>query len=156
MDGIPRPTWQPRGMDDASVRFEIFRTFAERGGPPRPDELAAWAGGEVGARAALQRLHDAHAIVLDESGSIRMALPFSAVPTPHRVVANDRTWWANCAWDALAIPAALGIDARIEATWLDTGEPIDLSIANRRLSSTGGFVHFVVPARHWWDDIVET
>ena len=35
--------------------------------------------------------------------------------TDYRVSSGGRTWWANCAWDALAIPAALTVDARIEA-----------------------------------------
>ncbi len=85
-----------------------------------------------------------------------MALPFSAVPTDYRVVADDREWWANCAWDSLAIPAVLRIDATIDARWHDTGEPIELAVAGGTLTSTGGFIHFAIPARQWWDDIVET
>ena len=97
-----------------------------------------------------------HLVVLDDVGEIRMALPFAATDTGHRVKGDNRTWWANCAWDSLAIPVALGIDAQIEATWLDTGDPVDLVVRNGRLSSTEGFVHFAIPAARWWDDIVET
>ena len=71
--------------------------------------------------------------------------------------AGDRRWFANCAWDALAIPAALGTDAEIDAPWLDGGSPVDLRIVDGRLEGdTDACVHFVVPARHWWDDIVHT
>ncbi len=141
---------------DAALRFQIYRTFAAEGRAPTPAELAAWSGSDTAAHAALRRLHQAHAIVLDDAGEIRMALPFSAVPTQHRVVSGDRSWWANCAWDSLAIPAALGIDATIEATWLDTGEPVELAVVAGELNHTDGFVHFAIAARHWWDDIGET
>ena len=43
-----------------------------------------------------------------------MANPFSAVPTPYRVQADGRSWFANCAWDAFGICAALHVDGRIE------------------------------------------
>ena len=106
----------------------------------------------------LQRLDDRRYIVLGGDGEIAMALPFAARPTGHRVVAGTRRWWANCAWDALAIPAALATDAAIEARWLDDDEPVDLRIANGQPvgDAVDGLIHFTIPARHWWDDIVET
>ena len=63
----------------------------------------------------MERLDRAHALVLDaDTGAIRMANPFSAVPTPHRVHADGRRWHANCAWDAFGICAALQVDGRVE------------------------------------------
>ncbi len=143
-------------MNDAALRHRIYRHFADTGDAPTLPTLAQWVGGEDETRHALCRLHDAHAVVLDERGAIRMALPFSAMPTAHEVVAADRSWYANCAWDSLAITAALDIDAAIEAEWFDTAEPVDLAVSDGRLSHTDGFIHFAIPARHWWDDIVET
>lgn len=143
-------------MDDLEFRYSIYQHFASHGGAPADEDMAAWMDGREAAAAALWRLHEAHAIVLDADGSIRMALPFSAIPTTHRVISADRSWWANCAWDALAVPVALGIDASIEATWLDTGEPVDLSVADGDLSHHDGYVHFRLPANRWWDDVIET
>jgi len=154
--------WRPwrrlasRRMDLDDLRYAIYDRFAVAGRPPEPLEISRWTGSAAAAATALQRLHDAHAIVLAGDGTIRMALPFSAVPTGHRVIADDRTWWANCAWDTLAIPAALECDAAIEATWLDTGGPVELAVVGGELNHTDGFVHFSIPARRWWDDIVET
>lgn len=97
-------------------------------------------------------------IVLGTDGQIAMALPFAAEPSGHRVSNDTGSWWANCAWDSLAIPAAFEQDATIEATWLDTGDAVDLAVHDGALIGTGvgGFIHFSVPARNWWDDIVET
>lgn len=143
-------------MDDRRLRYEIYRTFALTGRSPTQGQLAEWAGGVDESRSAVQRLHDAHAVVLDGGGEIRMALPFSAVETDHVVRSGSLRWWANCAWDALAIPVALSIDAEIDADWLDSGRPAELAVVGGELTSTDGFVHFQIPARRWWDDIVET
>ena len=141
---------------DWSLRRSIYAGLASTGAVPDAAELAGVVGGRDLDR-RLQRLHDAHQVVLDRDGSIRMALPFSAVPTDHVVRAGDRRWFANCAWDSLAIPAAIGVDAEIDAPWLGDGGRVDLRIVDGELAGeTDASVHFVVPARRWWDDIVET
>ena len=114
--------------------------------------LEGW-GADV---AALDRLHDAHAIVVD-SGSIRMAIPFSAVATDHVVRDDEGTqWWGNCAWDARAIPVVVGCDATIESVWSDTGDPVEMAVSDGDLEAPPGVVHWAVPAARWWDDIVFT
>ena len=58
-----------------------------------------------------------------------MALPFAARATPFAVHVGDRRWWANCAWDAYAIPAALGAeDAVIDTECPDCGEVMRLEV----------------------------
>jgi hypothetical protein len=107
---------------------------------------------------AYRRLHDAHALVLHPgSTTIRMLNPFSAVETPHRVEAGGRSWFANCAWDALGIPAALHADGVVESACPDCGEQVELEVRGGGLVRGADLlVHFVVPARHWWDDIAFT
>ena len=141
---------------DVTVRREIYSVLAATGHAPSHGAIVELVGDTEEAGRVLRRLHEAHALVVDDTGEILMALPFAARPTQHRVLADSRSWWANCAWDSLAIPAALGIDARIEAAWLDTGEPVQLAIDDGQLNRTDGFIHFTIPAHHWWDDIVET
>ena len=141
---------------DLRIRNEIYSSFVRSGSAPSPAETAAALGlaaGEV--EAAQQRLHDAHALVLQPDGrSIRMLNPFSAVETGHRVEAGGRAWYANCAWDALGIPAALSMDGRIESSCPDCGEPLELEVRDGQLVRGAELlVHFVVPARRWWDDI---
>ena len=141
-----------------ALRALIYRTTFETGEVPTREALSHTAGADLDAQ--LERLHDAHMIVLDDrphrTGEIRMALPFAAEPTDFRVTANGRGWWANCAWDSLAVVAAIHQDATIESRWADTGEPLVLNITNQQLSSTEGSIYFRIPAARWWDDIVET
>ena len=62
-----------------------------------------------------------------------MLNPFSAVETPHRVESGGRTWFANCAWDALGIPAALHADGRVESRCPDCGEALELEVRDGAL-----------------------
>jgi hypothetical protein len=111
----------------------------------------------VAVREAWRRLRDAHALVLEAgTGEIRMANPFSAVPTPHRVHAAGRWWYANCAWDAFGICAALGVDGRIESACPDCGEPLAIAVTDGRPDDETLVFHCLVPAARWWEDIVFT
>ena len=85
-------------MDDHDrwIRNLVYRRFVELGRAPTLAELTDDLGGD--AEPALQRLHGAHVLVLEpDRAEIRMANPFSAVPTPHRVEAGGRWWYGNCA-----------------------------------------------------------
>ena len=89
------------------------------------------------------------------TGEIRMANPFSAVPTPYRVLADDRWWYANCAWDAFGICAALHVDGLIETSCPDCAEEIAFA-RQRRPDDESLLFHCLVPRGRWWDDIVFT
>ena len=141
---------------DLRIRNHLYASFVRTGRVASIRETAGALGLEPGdVAAALRRLHDAHAIVLQPDGTeLRMLNPFSAVATPHRVDAGGRSWFANCAWDALGIPAALHADGQIDSTCPDCGEPLRLEVRGGELVEGAELlVHFVVPARHWWDDI---
>ena len=98
------------------LRNLTYAVFVELGRAPTSDEVAHAAGLSSAEVEAMWRdLHRAHALVLNPATTeIRMANPFSAVPTAYRVQAAGRWWYANCAWDALGICAALRVDGRIE------------------------------------------
>jgi hypothetical protein len=134
---------------DLGVRNRTYRLLVELGRAPEPAEV----GDPAEVVAAWRRLHDRHALVLGESGSIRMANPFSAVSTPHRVAAAGREWYANCAWDAFGICAALHADGRIETTCPDCGEPIPVEVRDGRPDDYTPVFRCLVPASRWWDDI---
>jgi hypothetical protein len=131
--------------EDIELRNLTYAAFVSLGRAPSPDQL----GPRDEVLAGWRRLHDAHALVLDGE-AIRMANPFSAVPTPYRVLAADRWWYGNCAWDAFGICAALGTDGRIEH------RDIVVEVRDRRPDDESLFFHCLVPAAHWWDDIVYT
>jgi len=139
---------------DSELRNATSRRFVELGRAPTAQETAATTQrSEADVRAAWSRLHAGHALVLDEAGDIRMANPFSAVPTPFRVEAAGRRWYANCAWDAFGIGAALHVDSIIDTECADCREPIRLHVRDGRPDDTDLVFHVLVPATSWWQDI---
>jgi hypothetical protein len=135
---------------DLALRGRVYGLFVELGRAPTLDELG---GDEDG----LQRLHEAHAVVLEaDRPAIRMASPFSAVETPYRVQAGGRWWYANCVWDAFGIPAAMGVDGHVSTSCPDCGERLEVDVVAQRPVPDDLVAHLLVPARHWWDDIVFT
>jgi hypothetical protein len=142
-----------------ALRNLTYAMFVELGRAPTSAEVADRA--EV-APAEVEGswidLHAAHALVLNPATcEIRMANPFSAVPTAYRVLAAERWWYANCAWDAFGICAALGADGRIETSCPDCGESIALDVRDQSPPDDQRLLfHCLVPAAQWWDDIVYT
>ena len=143
---------------DVALRISTYAMFVELGRAPTASDLAERLDRDRNdVLAGWRRLHEAHALVLDQhTDEIRMANPFSAVPTAYRVHADGRSWFANCAWDAFGIPAALHVDGHIETSCPYCAEPIAVEVNERRPSDEGLVFHCLVPAGHWWDDIVFT
>ena len=97
---------------DLDVRRHVYSSFARDGRPPTSAETATALGvDQADVDSSYRRLHDAHALVLHPGTTeVWMANPFSAIETPHVVESGGRSWYGNCAWDGLAIPAALHAD----------------------------------------------
>ncbi len=139
---------------DIDLRNATYRRFVELGRAPSPAEMAAQTGAtEATVREGWQRLHDLHALVLDDAGEIRMANPFASQPTPFRVEAAGRSWFANCAWDAFGIGAALRSDSTIHTECSDCHDPVDVVVRDGLPDDTDLVFHVLVPAASWWDDI---
>jgi len=147
-------------MADLELRSLIYQRIVDSGSIPRRRDLRSVIAAPDRLDEQLRSLHEALMVVLDDRpgqvGEIRMALPFSAEPTNFLVENHRGKWHANCAWDSLAIAAALHEDARITSTWNDTDERLERDIIDGRLDNPDGFVEFQIPAHQWWDDIVDT
>jgi hypothetical protein len=143
---------------DLELRTVTYSQFVELGRAPTAAEVAEAAGVAIDeVLSSWRRLHDQHALVLNAATTeIRMANPFSAVPTAYRVKADGRWWYANCAWDAFGICAALHTDGRIETSCPDCGEPLSVEVRKQRPDDESLLFHCLVPASRWWDDIVFT
>ncbi|MEO7665250.1 MAG: organomercurial lyase [Candidatus Limnocylindrales bacterium] len=144
---------------DLEIRNATYRRFVELGRAPLVSEIAATLGRtDADIASSWSRLHDAHAIVLDGGGEIAMANPFAATPTPFRVLADGRSWFANCGWDAFGVGAALHVDSTVETTCADCDEPIHIDVVGGRPVHAGDdesepVWHVLVPAAEWWTDI---
>lgn len=140
---------------DLALRNATYATFVELGRAPEAGELASRTG--ISSEAVLEgwaRLDGEHAVVLQPGGrELRMANPFSAVPTRYQVEAAGRTWYGNCAWDAIGICAALHSDGIIDFACPDCDEATRLVIIDSKPDDISLRFHCLVPAAQWWEDI---
>jgi hypothetical protein len=143
---------------DTEIKLAIYTHFAETGRKPSPEDVAKRAGtGVANALGAYPRLRAQRVLVLEADGaSIRMAPPFSGIPTQHRVDVGHVHYFANCAWDALAIPAALHRPGTVMSRCEQSGEPLHLEVGLEGPGPSDWLFHCLVPAARWWDDIVFT
>ena len=159
------------------IRHFVYNHFADTTYPPNVDITAQHFN--ISAEEASEyykALNTRHAFFLDPGTvNIRMAWPFSAVPTNFKVHANGKTYYANCAWDMLGIPVILQSDATAEAVCTGSNDSIKIEIKNGNIAPTAvpggvhlrGFfakdatlsslrIHFPLPFTHWYDDLVFT
>lgn len=143
---------------DTQVKLEIYHHFAETGHRPSADEVAKRIGSDAQlVLASYQRLRAQRLLVLEADGcSIRMAPPFSGIPTQHVVEADGISYFANCAWDSLGIPAALHKNAAVHSQCAQSGQTFTLNIGLEGPEPSDWLFHCLVPAAKWWDDIVFT
>jgi len=107
---------------------------------------------------AYAKLGEGHVFVCepDDPSRLRMASPFSAVPTAFKVSARGGSYYGNCVWDSLGIVSLLGGEGVVETSCPDCSQPLSLRVTGGKLVESDSVVHFSVPARRWWDDIVFT
>ena len=143
---------------DTRIKLAIYRHFAETGRRPTPEIVAEGALADVTeVVAGYQRLRAQRVLALDGDGvSIVMAPPFSGVPTPHVVTVGDVRYFANCACDALGIPAALHRSGEVASRCEQSKEPLLLRVGPAGPEPSSWLFHSLVPAAKWWDDIVFT
>jgi hypothetical protein len=138
-----------------AIRAFVYRHFAETSHPP----LVAYTATEFGltskeAAFAYEELHKRHAFFLKpKTLAILMANPFSGVETSFKVHTDHKTYFANCAWDSLGIPASLHVDAEVEAACAQSGKPIRLTVRGQQVEGTEVLVHFLVPFKDWYNDL---
>ena len=144
---------------DTEVKLGIYEITAATSRVPNAADVSR----KIGVReseviAAFARLHGKR-LLLPEPGDptrIRMAPPFSGIPTKFPVEANSKRYYANCVWDAYGIAAALHCDAVSHASDGQTGEPLILEIKNGSPVPQPYVAHFAVPAAHWWKNLIFT
>lgn len=143
---------------DSRVRLAVYGHFIDTGVRPGVEDVSERLGlSPEAVEDSLRRLGSQRVLVLEEgSTDIRMAMPFSGVPTRYRVETPLGGWWANCAWDALGIAAMLQVSTRVETWCEDCGDALTVRVEQGRLARSKGVIHFAIPAARWWEDILRT
>jgi hypothetical protein len=150
-----------RSVDDTfdlTLRTAVYRHFATTGLSPTLEAMReAVSATSEQVKDGYRRLYARRMLVpAGDCASIRMAPPFSGVPTQHRVTVKGLEYFANCAWDAFGVVAALGGTGRVLSRCEQTQEPLVLDLTPDGPPSSAWRFHCVVPAAKWWNDIVFT
>jgi hypothetical protein len=141
---------------EEEVRLAVYDHFVARQQAPSVEEVSERTGRPAAeVSSVFGGLAEAHVLVLRPgTDEVWMAMPFSAVPTGFTVRVGERSWWANCAWDALGVLAALGADGEVVADDPSGGEDLRVRVEDGKLARPAeGVIHFAVPAARWWQDI---
>ena len=145
----------------ARVRLFIFERFLKDAQAPVVEELMIeFSLPRETVTAILDELVAVrHIALVPGSARILMAFPFSAVATPFRVMARGRTYFANCAWDAVAFHAMLGDEVRIESFCHHCATPIRIELKDgraTRVEPKETLVYLALRPTQWWENIVTT
>jgi hypothetical protein len=86
---------------DLTLRTAVYRHFANTGRSPTLDIMREVTGAtSEQIMDGYRRLYAKRMLVpAGDFAVIRMAPPFSGVPTQHQVMVNGKEYSANCAWD---------------------------------------------------------
>jgi hypothetical protein len=138
---------------ERQVRALVYTSLRNSSTPPSVKALADnLNASREDVVSALHALADEHCLVLvPGTESIWMAHPFSGIETDFLVTIGERKWFANCVWDGLSILALLG-DGSLHTHSPATRGPMRFEVSGGVVHGEG-IVHFLVPARHFWDDI---
>src|SRR2546425_12311790 len=147
-----------------NVRKYIFDHFEDHAIAPVLEQIMRRFGlDRTSAYKVLVDLQSArHIALLTGTQRILMAFPFSSIVTPFRVkvAGKDKEYFANCAWDAVAIHVTLGRDQWISSYCHHCSEEIKIHLKDQRQvsrqSDDQSLVYLALPASKWWENIVLT
>jgi hypothetical protein len=132
-------------VDSVALRIGIYNELVATGRPPQlnNDECQQLAAMKIGKTL----------IPHPQTGQVWMAGPFAAEPTRYKII-GSATWYANCAWDMLGVPIITKERVRIETSCAHCGEEMIMDASpDAPPRYDDAVVHFLVPARKWYDDI---
>ena len=147
-----------------NVRKYIFDHFEEHATAPVLEQIMRKFGlDRASAFKVLADLQSArHIALLTGTQRILMAFPFSSIVTPFRVrvAGKNKEYFANCAWDAVAIHVALGKEQWISSYCHHCSEDIKIHLKDQQVAvhQTDGssMIYLALPASKWWENIVLT
>jgi hypothetical protein len=100
-----------------------------------------------------------HIALVKGTARILMAFPFSAIATPFNVTVRGRSYFANCAWDAVAFHAMLGDHVRVDSYCHHCAAPITIEVFDgraTRVDPPDTLVYLALRPTEWWEDIITT
>ena len=146
------------GTLSGRLHHELIRGLVSSCAIPSHVELQALLGCSTAElQRAFEELAEQHGVLL-HPGTHRVwsIHPFALAPTVFLVESGRRSWWGNCAWCSLGIAVLVGEPCVITTTLGAEGEQVRLTVADGRVDRTDLLVHFPVPMKLAWDNVLYT
>jgi hypothetical protein len=139
------------------VRCAIYDTFASHGHAPSRQQIRDLAAmDEAQVNEAVAELAAQRHLMLDQSGNVVMAHPFTTVNLGFSVMGERNLWWGGCAWDSFAIPNLVKDEPSVlvATTCPACRRPLAWTVTRSGPPEGPEVAHFLVPMDKVWNDVV--
>ena len=142
----------------AILHYQIIKGILDNGFAPSIKSLSdIFKTDEEQIINALHELQHYHGVVLHPNEpKIWVIHPFSLAPTNFYVQSDKGQWWGNCAWCSLGIAALLKENVKITTTIGAETKQIEINIINGEIQEKNYFIHFPIPMKNAWDNVIYT
>ncbi|WP_422861105.1 alkylmercury lyase family protein [Flagellimonas sp. W118] len=145
-------------ITNSNLHFLIIKGIIDNGFAPNVDELAKTLNEDKNQIVkGLNELQEYHGVVLHPNEpKVWVIHPFSLAPTNFYVKTRNGEWWGNCAWCSLGVAALLKDDVKITTTIGAETKQIEINIINEDIQEKNYFIHFPIPMKNAWDNVIYT
>lgn len=145
-------------ISNSTLHYTIIKYIIDHGHAPSVQQLATALDASTSqVENGLQELAEYHGVVLHpHEPKVWVIHPFSLAPTNFTVQSAKGIWWGNCAWCSLGVAALLNDNVTITTSLGAHGEHTQIHIVNGELEEKELLVHFPIPMKNAWDNVVYT
>lgn len=145
-------------ISNSNLHFSIIKGIIDNGFAPNVDDLSIIFNVDKSeVLRGLNDLQEYHGVVLHPNEpKIWVLHPFSLAPTNFYVKSEKGEWWGNCAWCSLGVAALLKDDLKITTTIGAETKQIEINIINGEIQEKYYFIHFPIPMKNAWDNVIYT
>lgn len=146
-------------ISHSQLHYHILENIIETGHAPCAEKLAVLLShSKEDVVIALRALQEYHGVVLhpNDPSKVWVIHPFSMAPTNFTVKVDSNVWYGNCAWCSLGCAALLQKNCTITTSYGAHGDRVDVHIVDGELVEKDLYVHFPIPMRKAWDNVIYT
>lgn len=145
-------------ITNSNLHYAIIKGIIDNGFAPGVEDLSETLKADKDEIVkGLYDLQECHGVVLQPNEpKVWVIHPFSLAPTSFYVKSRKGEWWGNCAWCSLGIAALLKDDVKITSTIGAETNQIEINIINGEIQEKNFCIHFPVPMKNAWDNVIYT
>ncbi|MBC8172952.1 MAG: alkylmercury lyase family protein [Chitinophagales bacterium] len=145
-------------ITNSVLHYTILKHIIDHGYAPDITKLSDVLNSDAeSVEKALYLLQEYHGVVLHPHAPLIWVIhPFSLAPTNFIIRSAKGEWWGNCAWCSLGVAALLKEDVTIITSFGAHGQQVDMHIVNGEIQEKNLFVHFPVPMKEAWNNVIYT